>query len=155
MSDNEKDQLLAGLIKIESVLYRLYTRFAAQKNFTPPVKKFWEAIALEERLHADTLNGIRKQVNDGSVTVDIDTKIEELKEFIAKLSGLLKKASSGDLSEAEAYSLGAEIEADRDESSFTKMIKTADEKIIALLNRIENDTKKHRVILVNYSRGIR
>jgi hypothetical protein len=56
MPDTERDQLLFGLIKIESVLNRLYTRFAAQKNFTPPVKKFWESIALEERLHAETLD---------------------------------------------------------------------------------------------------
>jgi hypothetical protein len=35
------------------------------------------------------------------------------------------------------------------------MIKTTDKKIIELLKGIENDTKKHRVILVNYSRGIR
>lgn len=60
MSDNERDQILLGLIKIESVLNRLYTRFSTQKNFSPPVKRFWKTIAHEERLHTDTLSGIRK-----------------------------------------------------------------------------------------------
>jgi rubrerythrin len=154
MSDKERDQLLLGLIKIESVLNRLYTRFSTQNNFTSPVKKFWEAIAHEERLHADTLNEIRKDINNGGVTVDIDIRMENLKEFVAKLNDLIKRSSSGNLTEAEAYSLGAEIEADLNESGFTKMVKTADEKIRALLNGIENDTKKHRIILVNHSRGI-
>ena len=35
------------------------------------------------------------------------------------------------------------------------MIETTDPKFIKLLKRIENDTKKHRVMLVNYSRGIK
>lgn len=155
MSDNERDQLLLGLIKIESVICRLYTGFSTQKDFTPPVKKFWETISLEERLHADTLSGIRRQVNDGDVTIDIDIKIEKLKGFIADLNVLIKKASSDNLSESEAYSLGAEIEANLNESGFTKLIKTTDKKILELLRGIENDTKKHRVILVNYSRGIK
>jgi rubrerythrin len=155
MPDNERDQLLLGHIKIESVLNRLYTRFSTQNNLSTPVKKFWEAIALEEKLHADTLNEIRKEVNDGKVAVDIDIKIENLKGFIANLNLLIKKASSDNLSESEAYSLGAEIEANLNESAFTKLIKTSDAKTLALLHRIENDTKKHRVILVNYSRGIK
>lgn len=155
MPDNERDQLLLGLIKIESVICRVYTRFSTQKNFSSPVKKFWEAIALEERLHADTLSGIRKQVNDGGVTIDIGIKIEKLKEFIARLNVLIKRASTDTLSESEAYSLGAELEANLNESDFIKLIKSTDKKIIELLKGIENDTKKHRVILVNYSRGIR
>lgn len=155
MPDNERDQLLLGLIKIESVLNRLYSRFAAQKNFSPPVKRFWETIALEERLHADTLSGIRRQINDGGINIDIDIKIEKLKEFIANLNLLIKKASKDDMTESQAYSLGAQIEADLNESCFTKLIKTTDKEIIELLKGIENDTKKHRVILVNYSRGIK
>ncbi|MBN1905509.1 MAG: hypothetical protein JW927_10460 [Deltaproteobacteria bacterium] len=155
MPDNERDQILLGLIKIESVLNRLYSRFSAQKNFSPPVKRFWETIAHEEMLHADTLSGIRRQVNDGGINIDIDIKIEKLKEFITNLNVFIKKASTGSMSETEAYSLGAQIEANLNESGFTKLIKTTDKKILELLKGIENDTKKHRVILVNYSRGIK
>jgi rubrerythrin len=153
--DNEKDQLLSNLIKIESVLAKLYTRFSTHKNFTAPVQKFWQGIAQEERLHADALNEIRKAVNDGSTAVDFDIKKEKLKEFISKITDMLKKAASDTLTDAEAYSLGAAIEIDLDESGFTKMIRTTDKKVKGLLARIENDTKKHRVILVNYSRGVR
>jgi hypothetical protein len=71
------------------------------------------------------------------------------------LNVLIKKAFTDNLSESEAYSLGAEIEANLNESGFIKLIKTSDAKTLALLHGIENDTKKHRVILVNYSRGIR
>jgi hypothetical protein len=60
-----------------------------------------------------------------------------------------------DVSECEAYSFGATIEAEIDEASFLKKVKTNDPEITKMLNRIGSETQKHRVMMVNYSRGMR
>ena len=155
MMNKEKEQILLHLIKVESALARLYAKFSESKNFTPPVKKFWATIAREEELHADTLDKARQAVNEKSINVSVDIQIETLKVFVSKVNDILQKASAEDLTESEAYSLGATIEVELDESGFTKTIQTTDEKLNKLLKMLENDTKKHRVMLVNFSRGIR
>ncbi len=153
--DNHKEQIITNLIRIEDVLARLYTRFSKKSDFTAPVKKFWATIAGEEKLHSNIMDKVCQAVREEKATVSVDLRIERLKEFISKLNEILKKASSENLSEAEAYSIGAKIEVELDEESFTGLIHTTDEKLDKLLKLIKNDTKKHRVMLVNYSRGIR
>ena len=155
MPNKEKEKLILHLIKIETVLARLYSGFSTRNNFTVPVKKFWTTIAKEEELHGNILNKIHQAIKDDKTTVTLDIQIESLKKFIAKVNELFRKASSEDLEESEAYSIGATIEMELDESGFTKMIQTSDEKLNRLLKMVENDTKKHRVMLINYSRGVR
>lgn len=155
MQDKGKIQIISNLIKIESVLAELYARFSTRNNFTAPVKKFWMTIAREEELHADIMDKIRQAIIENSTTISVNIEIEVLKGFISKVNDLLKQASSENLSESEAYSMGATIEVEFDESGFTKMIHTTDEKLNKLLKTVENDTKKHRVMLVNYMRGFR
>lgn len=155
MHNSEKEKIISNLIRIESVLSKLYTRFSTRNNFTAPVKKFWSTIAREEDIHADILNKIRNAIDDKEISISIKIQTENLKGFVSKVNDVLKKASSKDLTETEAYSIGATIEAEFDESGFTKMIQTTDEKLNKLLDTIENDTKKHRLMLINYSRGIR
>ena len=155
MQDKGKIQIISNLIKIESVLAELYARFSTGNNFTAPVKKFWMTIAREEELHADIMDKIRQAIIENSTTISVNIEIEVLKGFISKVNDLLKQASSENLSESEAYSMGATIEVEFDESGFTKMIHTTDEKLNKLLKTVENDTKKHRVMLVNYMRGFR
>jgi hypothetical protein len=60
-----------------------------------------------------------------------------------------------DVSESEAYPFGATIEVEIDEANFLKKIKTNDPEIAKKLNRIDSETQRHRVMMVNYSRGIR
>ncbi len=153
--DKQKEQIIGNLIRIETVLAKLYARFSTKDNFTAPVKKFWTTIAGEEKLHADILDRIRQAINEEEAAVSVNIEIDTLKEFISKANDILKKASSENLTEAEAYSLGATIEVELDESGFTGLIHTTDGKLNKLLKKIENDTKKHRVMLINYSRGIR
>ena len=153
--DDHIEQIITSLIRIEDVLARLYNRFSTKSDFTAPVKKFWAAIAGEEKLHANIMEKMREAIHEEKATVSVDVQVEALKEFIAKINDIFKKAASDNLSEAEAYSLGATIEVELDEGGFTRLIHTTDQKLAKLLKLIENDTKKHRVMLVNYSRGIR
>ncbi|MBN1365309.1 MAG: hypothetical protein JW976_10935 [Syntrophaceae bacterium] len=155
MLNKEKDQLLRNLVKIESGIAKIYNRLSIKEEFTGPVKKFWRSIALEEELHADIFDEIRKGMNDKGIPVAINIKIEELKKFVYKINEVIKKVTTEKCSESEAYSFGALIEVELDEAEFVKRIETTDAKFIQMLKRIENDTKKHRVMLVNYSRGIK
>jgi rubrerythrin len=155
MLNKEKDQLLRNLIRVESGIAKIYNRFSTKKGFTAPVQKFWRTIALEEELHADIFDEIRQGMNNDNILVVVNINMERLKEFVNKVNRFLKKVMSEEYLESDAYSMGALIEAELDEAEFIKMIETTDQKFIKLLKRIENDTKKHRVIMVNYSRGIK
>lgn len=155
MLNKEKDQLLRNLISIESGIAKIYNRLSTKKSFTAPVQKFWRTIALEEELHADIFDEIRQGMNSDNIPVVISIDMERLKEFVEKINGLVKDVTSEKISESDAYSMGASIEVELDEAEFIKMIETTDQKFTKLLKRIENDTKKHRVMMVNYSRGIK
>ena len=155
MINKEKDLLLKNLIKIESGIAKIYNRLATKNSFTAPVQKFWRSIALEEELHADILDEIRHGMNNDGIPIVININMERLKEIVDKINKIANVAASEKCSESNAYSLGALIEAELDEAEFIKMIETTDQKFIKLLKKIENDTKKHRVMLVNYSRGIK
>ena len=155
MLNKEKDVLLKNLIIIESGIAKIYNRLSTKQNFTAPVHKFWRSLALEEELHADMFDEIRQGMNNDGIPVVININIEMLKEFVRKINSLAKKTTSEEFSDSDAYSLGAVIEAELDEAEFIKMIETSDQKFIKMLKRIENDTKKHRVMLLNYSRGIK
>lgn len=155
MINKEKDLLFRNLIKIESGLAKIYNRFSTKRSFTAPVQKFWRSIAIEEELHADIFDEIRQGMNNDGIPVAIDINMDSLKEIVSKINSLTKEATSEEVSDSDAYSLGALIEIELDEAGFIKMINTTDQKFIKLLKRIENDTKKHRVMLVNYSRGIK
>jgi rubrerythrin len=153
--NKEKDLILRNLISVESGIAKIYNRFSTKKSFTPPVQKFWRTIALEEELHSDIFDEIRQGMNNDNIPVVVDIDMERLKEFVDKINRLVKEVTSEKYTESDAYSMGALIEAELDEAEFIKMIKTTDNKFKDMLKRIENDTKKHRVILINYSRGIK
>jgi rubrerythrin len=155
MLNKEKDLLLRNLIKIETGIAKIYNRLSIRDNFTPPVRKFWRSLALEEELHADMFDEIRQGMNNDGIPVSVNIKIEKLKEFVDRVNSLAKKTTSEEFSDSEAYSLGALIEMELDEAEFVKMIETIDQKFIKMLKKIQNDTKKHRVMLVNYSRGVK
>ena len=155
MINKEKDLLLGNLVKIESGIAKIYNHFSTKINFTAPVQKFWRSLALEEELHADIFDEFREAMYNDGIPGVIHISIDKLKEFASKVNRLTKEVTVKKISESEAYSMGALIEAELDEAGFIQMIETTDQKFIGLLKRIENDTKKHRVMLVNYSRGIK
>ena len=80
---------------------------------------------------------------------------DTLKEFVRKVNELLKEATSEKFPDSKAYSLAVRIELELDEAAFVKKIVTTDPIFIRLLKRIENDAKRHRLMFVNYSRGIK
>ena len=156
MVSTETDKLLVNLAKIETGISRIYGHLSQMDNFTNPAKKFWMTMQDEELGHAEVFNDIRERAKvDDSFEFEIDIDLKELKDFVEKVNKLLEKIKKGGITESEAYSFGSLIEAEFDEAEFLKKIKTSDAGIAKKIKQIANDTKKHNLLLVNYSRGIR
>jgi hypothetical protein len=77
-----------------------------------------------------------------------------LKGFVNKAKELVKKVDT-DISEADAYNLCAQIEGELDEASFVDRIQMKDEVLNRKLARVKADTRKHKMVLINYARGIK
>jgi len=156
MVSAETDKLLVNLEKIERGLSKIYGHLALQNQFSRPVKAFWDTMQREESEHAQVFHEIHERANkDDSFEIDIDIDLNDLKSFVEKVNHLLKKVKNESVTESEAYSLGAMIEAELDEAHFLNKIYASDEKIYLSIKKLVNDTKKHNILLVNYSRGIR
>ena len=105
--------------------------------------------------HAQVFNQIRgKMVSDPSFQLHLDNDMEFLRNFVDKARELVKKVET-DISEAEAYNLCARIEGELDEASFIDRIQIQDDGLSRKLARVKADTRKHKMVLINYARGIK
>jgi rubrerythrin len=155
MISTETDRVLIGLAKIETGLSRIYEKLAGKPHFRPQVKSFWSELAKEEMVHAQVFNKIRERiVSDDSLQVSIGSNMDFLKGFVNKAKELVKKVDT-DISEADAYNLCAQIEGELDEASFVDRIQMKDEVLNRKLARVKADTRKHKMVLINYARGIK
>ncbi len=151
----ETDKLLVNLGKIERGLAKIYEHLSKNEKFSGPVRTFWRTIMKEELLHAQVFEEIRERAaKDDSFHFEAGISMHELEAFVEKINALLRSTMTEDITEAEAYRLGAKIETELDESSFLNKISAADEAIAKRLKQVENDTKKHRMIMINHMRGI-
>jgi len=155
MITKETDRMLIGLAKIETGLSRIYEKLSGKPHFRPQVKNFWSELAREEMVHAQIFNQIRaKMVSDDSFQLHIGSDMDFLKKFVSRAKELVKKVEA-DISEAEAYNLCAKIEGELDEASFIDRIQIQDDGLRRKLSRVKADTRKHRMVLVNYARGVK
>lgn len=155
MLSHDKDNLLVNLAKIERGVSRIYEYLSKHEGFTPPVRRFWATIMEEERVHEKIFLDIRERARtDDAFEIEMDTDLDELKAFVSRLNRMLDSIKKRAVSESEAYSFGATVEVEIDEANFLKKIKSNDPDVMKMLRRVDSDTQKHRVMMVNYSRGI-
>ena len=106
-------------------------------------------------MHARVFNKIReKALSDDTFEVEVRVKDDQLRSFVDRARDLVKSVEK-EISESDAYKLCAQIEGDLDEARFIDGIRMNDETMTRRLERVKADTKKHRMVLVNYARGIR
>jgi hypothetical protein len=106
-------------------------------------------------VHAQVFNQIRgKVVSEPSFPLQLEYDLEFLRDFVNKARELVRKFET-DISEAEAYKLFAQIEGELDEASFTDCIQIQNDVLSRKLARVKADTRKHKMVLVNYARGIK
>jgi len=150
----ETDLALANLARIEAGLARIYAHLSGLEHFSGPVRKFWAALSEEELKHEKVFLDIREKARaDDSFQFEVEVKVDDLKAFIEKVNKLRRETFKKNLTEDQAYSFGAMIEAELDEGRFTGKIKTNDLGIKKRLKQVEADTKRHRGVLVLYSKG--
>jgi len=155
MISRETDRVLIGLAKIETGLSRIYEKLSGKPNFRPQVKSFWSELAREEMVHAQVFNKVRERIaSDDSLQVHIGSDMDSLKEFVNRARELVRKVET-DISEADAYNLCAQIEGELDEASFVDRIQMQDDVLNRKLARVKADTRKHKMVLINYARGIK
>jgi hypothetical protein len=154
MLSREQDRLLVGLAKVETGLSRIYEKLSDKPYFTAPVKSFWSELAHEELAHAQVLNKIRERgISDDSFRIDIGLDMDSLRAFVDRAKELLRKVE-GDISETEAYRLCARIEGDLEEANFLDRLQVEDDALKRKLSKVKADTLKHKMVLINYARGI-
>ena len=155
MISRETDRMLIGLAKIETGLSKIYEKLSGKPNFRPQVKSFWSELAKEEMVHAQVFNKVRERIAyDDSLQVHIGSDMDSLKEFVNRARELVRKVET-DISEADAYNLCAQIEGELDEASFIDRIQMQDDVLDRKLARVKADTRKHKMVLINYARGIK
>lgn len=155
MITRELDRLLVHLAKVETGLSRIYERLSKKQTFRPQVQTFWFELMNEELTHARVFNKIReKALSDGSFQVDVALKEDQLRTFVERARDLIKVVEK-DVSESDAYKLCAQIEGDLDEASFVDGLRMNDETMTRRLEKVKADTRKHRMVLVNYARGFK
>jgi hypothetical protein len=148
--------ILAGLDKIETGLSRVYKHLSEMGHFAEPVKVFWSSMSAEELMHARTIAEIREAtLADEAIHLDLGIDRTQLRDFVQKVNSLLERVKRADMSESDAYSLAALIEAELNEAAFLDGVKIDDPGLAQKIRRMGNDTKRHRVILVNYARGVK
>ena len=140
---------------IEKGLSQVYSELGRKSHFSPQVKKFWTLMAAEEAEHAQLFREIWERFEmDSDLTVDTGMDPELLELFTARVNRLVKYVKSDALTDSEAYKIGAFIEAELDESKYLSKLVVSDPGLRARLRKVHADTSKHRIILVNHSRGI-
>jgi hypothetical protein len=155
MITRDLDRLLVHLAKVETSLSRIYERLSKKESFRQQVQGFWRELMNEELAHARVFNEIReKALAEDTFEVDVRVKDGQLRSFVDRARDLIKIVEE-DVSESDAYSLCAQIEGDLDEAKFLDSVRMNDAAMTKRLDRVKADTKKHRIVLVNYSRGIR
>lgn len=93
-------------------------------------------------------------VSEPSFPLQLEYDLEFLRDFVNKARELVRKVET-DISEAEAYKLCAQIEGELDEASFTDCIQIQNDVLSRKLARVKADTRRHKMVLVNYARGIK
>ena len=154
MISKETESLLVNLAKIETAIARIYEKFATNGNFTESAKKFWTSTMVDEFKHAKLFESIlKKSKKDDSIRIEVNVDNAFLRNTIKELRKILKEVNEGEVSESRAYELGAFIEEGIFEFGFSRRITTDNKNLANNIKEVEEDTKRHHLLLHNFSLG--
>ena len=154
MDSQETETLLLSLARIEAALAGLYEEFATNEQFSEPAREFWVSTMKEELEHAHLFNAIREDLKkDPSIQIEVNFESDRLRAVIRDFEGLKAEAFKKPISEQKAYELGVYAEERLSEFAFTKRISTDDRAIADRIKTVEQDTRRHQILLHNYSLG--
>ena len=144
------------LARIEAAVARVYERFAKNDSYADAAKEFWESAMKEEPEHEKLFKLIlEKANNEDSIEIEVNFDNLELNKTIDDFKRILKEVSREEIPETRAYELGFFIEERLFEFGFAKRIITENESIIRIIEKVVDETKRHQLMLHNFSLGQR
>ena len=110
----------------------------------------------EELEHSELFNAIREDLkNDPSIQIEMNFDSDRLRAIVSDFKDLKEEVFKKPLSEQRAYELGVYVEEKLCEFAYTKRISTDNGAIAGRIKTVEEDTRRHQILLHNYSLGRR
>ena len=156
MLSKKTENILVSLARIEAAVAKVYESFSKDAGYTDAARAFWESTMKEELEHEKFFKLILLKANsDDNIQIEINFDTPLLKKTVEDLKRILKVVSKKEISESRAYELGYFIEERLFEFGFVKRIITTNEPIVRIIQQIMDETKRHRLMLHNFSLGQR
>lgn len=154
MLSRRTENILVSLAKIEAAVAKVYESFSKNASYTDAAREFWESAMKEELEHEKFFKLILLKANsDDTIQIEVNFDTALLNKTVKDFKSTLKVVSKEEISENRAYELGFLIEERLFEFGFVKRIITENEPIIRIIKKIMDETKRHRLMLHNYSLG--
>ncbi|MFC1820528.1 hypothetical protein ACFLZG_05535 [Thermodesulfobacteriota bacterium] len=152
MISKEAEKLLILVEKIEKTMSEIYGSLAINQSFGDEVRRFWTTMMDSELEHVALFRNIRKKAQqDKAVQIELNFNANHLMKSYQKIKKVQKIVIGGELSEKQAYTLGANLEEKLHEFTFCKRIKSNNKNIMNGIRKVDEDTKHHYFLLHNYS----
>lgn len=156
MLSKRTENILVSLARIEAAVAKVYEYFSKNTGYTVAAREFWESAMKEEHEHEKFFKLILLKANtDDTIQIEVNFDAALLNKTVKDFKRILKAVSKEEISESRAYEVGFLIEERLYEFGFVKRIITENEPIIRLINKVMDETKRHRLMLHNFSLGQR
>ena len=152
MLSKETEKLLILLEKTEQTMSEIYGSLAVNQSFGDDARRFWATMMDAELEHAALFRNIRKNArHNEDVQIESNINVDRLIKSYKKIKKVQKMVIENELSEKQAYTLGAGLEEKLYEFSYCKRLTSNNKKIMNGIKKVDDDTKHHYFLLHNYS----
>jgi hypothetical protein len=152
MISQEVEKTLILLERIERTISNIYGSLAVNDSFNDRAQRFWATMLAAELEHAALFRNIREEgKHDEATQIELSFDVEQLGRSYKKIKKIEKKVITAEISEKDAYSLGAFIEESLYEYSYSKRVTSNNQSIQSKIEKVEEDTRQHYILLHNYS----
>jgi hypothetical protein len=148
----DAERKLAALEKIETALANLYGGFSLNEDYSDPARRVWVSIMAAELSHARLFQSIANRAREKeSVQIEIRIDVPALRRTVDRIKALQKTIREERVSESRAFVIGAFIEEELFEFSYSKRIKTNDAEVAKDIERVVEETREHHILLHNHA----
>lgn len=137
-------------INLEHKMSRLYTKFAAIKDYD-----FWFKIALEELRHGSILQNMLYaiKISESDVSSDFDISEENLQE-LRLMNHKIEVLIEGEIEEDDIIKIALELESSASEAHYQKLSKKdSDNLIVKTFMKLGKDDVDHYNRILKYSKN--
>jgi rubrerythrin len=141
MLEPYQKNIIELLFKQELLLSQLYELFA---NKFPEYSEFWMDLSKEEKTHAQWIKKLYHAEKKDLVLFDEGkTKTYTLQTVIKHTENVIAQVKEGEFTLEMAIGHTLDFERSILEKDFIKFFKTTDDKVKAVMDKLDKETKKH------------